>query len=370
MPQQEDTKTLVPKQEEFVQQVMARVRVVARVFFQQAMEEELTTFLQALPYQRSSGRKGRRNGYYTRDILTGFGPLPALKVPRSRDGQFHSQLCSRCRRRQQKEDQAIAQMFIKGVSTRKVEEKPSAATVSRVFHSLREECEAWRRRPLESYYQYLYLDGVYFTIGYEKAFAKEPVLAALGVKQDGDKESLQAWKGFLGELKERGLMDAGLFITAGSPAVIGAVEELFPDAKRQRCMVHKLRNIISKVPRALQQAVWAEAKRVFYQEDKERALQEVEAFCLKWREVIPEGVGCLERDLEDCLSYYGFPREHWKYIRTNNCLERFFEEVKRRTQLMGAFRNEGSCILVFYAVTRAARWRRIPTPARELLHKS
>lgn len=385
MPQKQDSIALAFEQEDFVWEVMNRVRAVARVVFEQAMEEELTAFLQALPYQRKPDRKGRRNGYYTRDLLTSFGPLPELKVPRSRDGQFRTQLYSRYRRRQEKVDQAIAEMFIRGVSTRKTgevvelltEESPSAATVSRVFQSLREECEAWRRRPLDSCYMYIHLDGVYFTIGYDDSFVKEPVLAALGVKLSGekellgyglgDKESRQAWRGFLTELKERGLEDAGLFITDGGQAVIGAVEELFPGVRRQRCVVHKLRNVDSKVPRPLQEEVRQEAKRIFYQENKEQARQETEAFCLKWAEVIPEAVECLRRDIEDCLTFYDFPREHWRYIRTNNSLERLFEEVKRRTRLMGAFRNERSCILVFYAVTRALRWQRIPAP---ILHNS
>jgi putative transposase len=387
MPQAEDSIPVALEQEDFVQEVMQRVRAVARIVFEQAMEAELTAFLQALPYQRNPERKGRRNGYYTRDLLTSFGPLPHLKVPRIREGPFRSQLYSRYQRRQERVDQAIAEMFIKGVSTRKVgevtgllvEEKPSAATVSRVFQSLRGEYEAWRGRPLDGHYRYLYLDGVYFMIGYEQRFVKEPVLAALGVNLKGekellaygpgDKESLESWKGFLGELKGRGLKEVQLIITDGNQAVIGAVEELFPSAIRQRCVVHKLRNVDSKVPRPLQEEVREEAKRIFYQEDKEKARQEAEAFCLKWGEVIPEGVACLQRDLEDCLSFYDFPREHWRYIRSNNTLERLFEEVKRRTRLMGAFRNEKSCVLVFYAVTRAIRWQRMPVP-EPILHKT
>lgn len=377
MPQKEDITAVVPEQEEFIEWVMTRVRAVARVVFEQAMEEELTAFLQeltaflqALPYQRNLERRGRRNGYYTRDLLTSFGPLPDLRVPRSRDGQFRTRMYSRYRRRQERVDEAIAEMFIRGVSTRKVgevtellvQDSPSAATVCRVFQSLREECDAWRRRPLDDRYLYVYLDGVYFTIGYDKTFVKEPVLAALGVKLSGekellgygpgDKESRQSWKGFLAELKDRGLSNGELFITDGGKAVIGAVEELFPGAKRQRCVVHKLRNVDGKVPKALQEQVREEAKRIFYQEARELALQEAEAFCLKWKEVIPEGVECLKRDLDDCLTFYDFPAEHWRYIRSNNTLERLFEEVKRRTRSMGAFRNEKSCILVFYAVTK------------------
>lgn len=385
MPQQQDSTVIALEQEDFVHQVMERVRAVARVVFEQAMEEELTAFLQALPYKRNPERKGRRNGYYSRDLVTSFGALHDLKVLRSRDGGFQTQLYSRYRRRQERVDQAISEMFIRGVSTRKVgdvvelltEESPSAATVSRVFQSLREECEEWRKRPLESQYLYIYLDGVYFSVGYDDSFVKEPVLAALGVKLSGekellgygpgDKESHEAWKGFLSDLRNRGLEKADLFITDGSKAVIGAVEELFPAAKRQRCVVHKLRNVDSKVPRPLQEEVRQEAKRIFYQENKEQARQEAEAFCLKWENVIPEGVECLKRDLEDCLTFYEFPKEHWRYIRSNNSLERLFEEVKRRTNSMGAFRNERSCILVFYAVTRAIRWQRISVP---ILHNS
>jgi putative transposase len=198
MPQKQDSTAIAFEQEDFVGEVMKRVRAVARVVFEQAMEEELTAFLQALPYQRNADRKGRRNGHYTRDLLTSFGQLPELKVPRSRYGEFRTQLYSRYRRRQERVDQAIAEMFIRGVSTRKtgevvellVEESPSAATVSRVFQSLRQECEAWRKRPLDSCYLYIHLDGVYFSVGYDDSFVKEPVLAALGVKLSGEKELL------------------------------------------------------------------------------------------------------------------------------------------------------------------------------------
>lgn len=183
-------------------------------------------------------------------------------------------------------------------------DRPSASTVSRIFHSLQEECDGWRSRPLEPRYRYIHLNGVYFTVGYDGDYVKEPMLAAIGVKGDGErellghgpgnKESYEAWKAFLQELRERGLQGADLFVTDGSQGLIKALEEVFPQPKRQRCVVHKLPGVLAKVPRHKQKEVSSELKRIFYQESKEAAYQEAEAFFAKWEPVIPEAVRCLE----------------------------------------------------------------------------
>jgi len=375
-------------QMEFQAYVVEYARSTVRLIFEEVMQAELTALLQAQPYERSSKRRGQRNGSYRRGCVTSFGLLEDLRVPRDRTGQFQTRLFDRYQRRQKQVDQAIRDMFIQGLSTTAVGrimqpllgEKPSPSTVSRVFHSLEEEYQAWRQRALEKRYQYIFVDGTYFTVGYDRQYEKVPVLAALGVKMNGerevlgfvpgDKESRAAWDSFLDDLKQRGVESAALWITDGGPAVIGAVEAKFPGAIRQRCVVHKVANILAYVPKSKQAEVRNELNRIFYAADsKNQAQQEVEAFALKWGPIIPAAVQCLRRDLDDCLRFYDFPKQHWRSIRTNNYVERLFGAVKNRAHSMGAFRNEQSCLLLFYAVIRALHFRRLSLPTEGLLHK-
>jgi len=369
-------------QAEFRSCLTEQARGLVRVLFEEVMQAELTALLQARPYERNPQRRGQRNGNYRRDLTTSLGQLEQVQVPRDRAGQFQSQVFERYQRRQPEVDQAIQTMFIKGLSTAAVgqvvgpllDTDPSPTTVSRIFHNLEDECTAWRQRPLEVHYRYIYADGTYFTIGYEDQYDKTPILAAMGVKENGerdvlgfmpgDKESRPAWDSFFDDLKRRGLAGADLWITDGGPAVIGAVEAKFPGAKRQRCVVHKIENILARVPKSKQDEVRSELNRIFYlAANREKAQQEVEAFVTKWKPIIPEAVQCLLNDLEDCLRFYDFPKKHWRSIRTNNYIERLFNGVKMRTHTMGAFRNEDSCILVFYAVIRAMHFRKLSLPA-------
>lgn len=383
MPTKPESSTFVElSQEELHAYIDDRMRQVVRILFEHVLEEELTAVLQAEPYERNGLRLGQRNGSYTRDLVTRFGRIVDLRVPRERAGRFRTKLFDRYKRRVKEIDTAIRDMFINGISTRKVgavtelllETAPSASTVSRVFHTLEAECEAWRERPLDAHYLYIFLDGTNFTIGYDDEFDKHPLLAALGVKLNGErellgyapgnKESRAAWETFLEDLKRRGVERADLWITDGGQAVIGAVDAKFAGASRQRCVLHKVENILSYVSKSKQREIRRELDRVFYTADSEEAARrEAEAFRIKWEPVFPAAVACLQRDLDDCLRFYRFPKKHWRSIRTNNYLERLFGEVKKRTHSMGAFRNEKSCILVFYAVIRSLRFQRFSVSA-------
>lgn len=383
MPTEREINTLYElSQADFKLYLTDRARGLVRVLLEEVMQAELTALLHAQPYERNAKRRGQRNGSYGRDLTTSMGRLEAVQVPRDRAGQFQTRVFEQYQRRQSEVDQAIQTMFIKGLSTTAVgqvvgpllNDAPSPSTVSRIFHSLDEECAAWRQRLLDAHYRYVYLDGTYFTIGYEDEYEKTPILAAMGVKLNGerdvlgftpgDKESRAAWDGFLDDLKRRGVETADLWITDGGPAVIGAVEAKFPGAVRQRCVVHKVENILAHVPKAKHDDVRNELNRIFYlAANREKAHQEVEAFAAKWKPIIPEAVQCLLKDLEDCLRFYDFPKKHWRSIRTNNYIERLFNGVKMRTRAMGAFRNEASCILVFYAVVRSMHFRKLSLPA-------
>ncbi len=352
----------------------------------------MEAFCRAAPYQRTPERRDHRNGVYHRDLVTTQGVIQDLPVPRTRKG-FRTQLFERYQRRMAELDAAICEMFVAGVSTAGVGRiiegltgvQPSPSTVSRVFHTLEAEFEAWKTRPLKARYLYLYADGTYFTVIYNGEGCKMPILAVVGIDETGqrdvlafcigERENQQAWEDLLDNLKARGVQQVELWITDGNKAMLNAIQKKFPAARRQRCIKHKMDNVLAYVPKKQHEAIRAELKAIFYQESREKAEQELAAFIAKYESLYPSAIACLQRDLEACLTFYDFPREHWKYLRTTNIIERLFNEVKRRSHKMAAaFRNEGSCLLLFYAVIRSLKLRKIPMPDKEtvppILHNS
>jgi putative transposase len=201
-----------------------------------------------------------------------------------------------------------------------------------------------------------------------------PILAVVGIAQSGEREVLafrvgdreneQAWRDLLQDLKDRGGKDIGLWVSDGNQAMLHAITKHVPDSARQRCVMHKMDNVLSYVPTRQQERLKPELKALFYQKDRESADQAVAAFVEKYQKIYPTAVECLQRDLEACLTFYAFPKEHGKTIRTNNVIERLFREVKRRSHKMAAaFRNEGSCVLLFYAVIRSLKFHKLTMPA-------
>jgi len=254
--------------------------------------------------------------------------------------------------------------------------KASPSTVSRVFHGLEDEFGQWKTRPLAPEYLYIFADGTYFSVIYNHEGQKMPILAVIGIDLEGqrevlafrvgDRENQLAWEDVMDDLKARGVEKVGLWITDGNQATINAVEQKFPASARQRCVKHKMDNILSYIPKKQQELVKPELKAIFYQENRQKADQEVAAFIEKYEPVYPTAIECLRRDLDACLTFYDFPKEHWKTIRTTNVIERLFLEVKRRSKKMGAaFRNETSCLLMFYAVIRGINFRRIPISTKQ-----
>ena len=181
----------------------------------------------------------------------------------------------------------------------------------------------------------------------------------------GDRENQIAWEELLEELKSRGLKEVGLWVTDGNQAMLNALQAKFPTTPRQRCVKHKMENVLSYIPKKQHDSVEPELKAIFYQENTEKADQTVAAFCQKFESIYPTAVECLKRDLEASLAFYSFPQEHWKAIRTTNVIERLFREVKKRSHKMAAaFRNEDSCLLMFYAVMRSLKFQRISMPSK------
>ena len=369
--------TAVVNQFEFQAVVREKMRAALRFTFATLLEEEVSAFIGAQRYERTDTRRDQRNGSYPRDLGTGVGVIREVEIPRTRKG-FKTQLFERYRRRQAELDTAIGDMFVYGTSTTRVGEvvetltgqKPSPSTVSRVFHSLEDEFETWKKRPLAAHYRYIFLDGTYFTVIYDKEGQKMPILAAVGIRWTGEREVLAfrvgerenqtAWEDLLQDLRERGVQQAELFITDGGQAMLNALAVKFSTTPRQRCILHKLDNILSYVPAAQRESVEAELKPIFYQSSREKADQLAAAFREKYRSIYPTAIECMERDWEACLTFYAFPKAHWKTIRTNNVVERLFGEVKRRSHKMAAaFRNEDSCLLLFYAVIRSLTFKKL-----------
>jgi transposase-like protein len=379
-PKQQNTTLEPPSQHDFQTLLQEQVRMAVRLTLVTILEEEVNALIGALPYERTSERQDYRNGHYTRNLETTVGLIEDLSVPRTRNGH-QTQLFDKYKRRRVELDNAISEMFIGGVSTRRAGEvvesltgsKPSPSTVSRVFHTLEGEYEAWKKRPLEAHYEYAFADGTYFTVIYNGEGCKMPILAVVGINTTGerevlgftigDRENQKAWEDLFGNLQTRGIKKVGLWITDGHQAMLNALQAKFPQSQRQRCVKHKMDNVLSYVPKKQRDTVKAELRAIFYQKDRDAADQEVAAFCAKFEPVYPTAVECLRRDLEACLTFYAFPEVHWKTIRTTNVIERLYNEVKRRTKKMAAaFRNENSCLLMFYAILRSVKFRRISMP--------
>lgn len=376
-PKMENSQEKTISQKEFQSLLQAKLREAVRFTLMTILDEEVEAFIGAGPYQRSSQRRDYRNGSYSRDLGTGIGVIEELPVPRTRKG-FRTQVFERYQRRRAELDEAITDMFVGGVSTSRVGEvvevltgsKPSASTVSRVYQRLEEEFAVWKKRDLAAKYVYAFADGTYFTVIYDSEGCKMPILAVVGIDAHGERDVLAfsvgerenqaAWEELLDDLKRRGVKEVDLWITDGNQAMLNAIELKFSASQRQRCIHHKMNNVLGYIPENQHQQVEPELKAIFYQDSREKADQEVAAFCEKYRQTFPTAVECLKRDVEACLTFYAFPKNHWKTIRTNNVIERLFGEVKKRTHKMAApFRNEDSCLLMFYAVIRSLKFRKI-----------
>lgn len=393
--QQNDTQEPGESQATFAALLREKVQQAVRTALISVLEAEVDAFIGAVRYERSERRQDYRNGHYQRNLETSMGPINDLPVPRTRGG-YQTQLFERYHRRRSELDQSIGEMFIGGVSMTRVGKvvetltgtKPSASTVSRVFHTLESEYEQWKTRKLAARYVYAFADGTYFTVIYNGEGCKMPILAVVGIAETGerdvlafrvgDRENEQAWKDLLDDLKERGVKTIDLWISDGNQAMLNAIHTKFPASARQRCVVHKMDNVLSYVPTKQQEQLKPELKALFYQKDRQAADQAVAAFVEKYQSVYPSAIECLQRDLEACLTFYAYPKEHWKTIRTNNIIERLFGEVKRRSHKMAAaFRNEGSCALLFYAVIRSLHFNKLTMPASsikqpdaEILHRT
>jgi transposase-like protein len=289
----------MPEQQEFHQHLRALAQRAVRIVIETVMREELDAFIGAAWGECSPKRKGYRNGSYTRDLVTSTGRLEDIKVPRDREGQFHTQAFERYSRYEPHIAEGLTQMFVAGTSTHKVGEvaqtllgvAPSARTISRLNHTLTQQFEAWRERSLQVHWRILYLDGIHFSIRHGDKADSTLILTALGVDLEGHKEVLalracaeedkDGWACLLQDLRSRGATQIDLIVTDGHDGLLAAVSELFSSTPRQRCLLHKQRNVLNALPRRERDQVQAELVGIWDQPTKQEALTQLAAFKAK-----------------------------------------------------------------------------------------
>lgn len=365
-------------QQAFHDYLRGQIRSAVQVVMEQVMREELTQFLGAGYGECSPERRGYRNGSYTRDLATSCGKIEDLQVPRDREGQFHTQMFDRYSRYEQQVADGLTEMFVSGTSTHKVGEvaetlmgvAPSASAVSRLNQTLTEQFEAWRSRKLQGHWRLLYLDGIYLEVRHGDKVDPTVVLTALGVDLEGNKEVLairacaeesqDGWMCLLQDLRTRGVKEVDLILTDGHDGLLAAVSALFPATPRQRCLVHKERNVMNAIPKRERDLISTELGGIWNQPTKEQALTELAAFKGKYRERYPEAVRSLCEDEEHLLTFYDFPQTMHRHIRSTNTIESFFRNVRRRTNQIDTFTTETSCLSIVWAVMQGIHLSKIP----------
>ena len=341
------------------------------------LDAEADRLCQATRYERSPDRQDTRAGSYDRKLQTKAGEV-SLKVPRLRKLPLETAIIERYRRRESSVEEALVEMYLAGVSMRRVEDitealwgtRASASTVSQLAQKVYGQIEQWLSRPIEGEHAYVYLDGIWLKRSWGGEVKNVAVLVAIGVDSEGFrqvlgvseglKEDTESWRLFLRQLKERGLKGVKLFISDKSVGLVDSLGEFYPEASWQRCVVHFYRNVFTVVPTGKAREVAAMLKAIHAQEDLASARQKAAQVALKLREMkLGKAAAMVEEGIEESLSYMRFPREHWRCLRTNNPMERLNREVRRRTRVVGAFPDGKSALMLVSARLRyvaGTRW--------------
>ena len=350
--------------------------IVERVV-QQLLEAEMTHHIGAAPYERTERRTGQRNGYKRRTLRTRVGTLDLL-VPQDREGTFSTRLFSRYQRNEKALVLALMEMYVEGVSTRKVKEVTeelcgtsfSKSLVSSLAGSLDSELEAWRKRRLEAQaYPYLFVDARYEKVRVDRKVVNQGVLVVSGVRDDGfreilgvelaDTESEATYQELFRSLKRRGLSGVVLVVSDDHEGLKAAIARHFQGASHQRCQVHYARNLLGMVGSARRKELGADLRAIFAAPDRKQALTIASSVAEKWRKKGNEKVTeHIEEHIEECLSCLAFPESHRRRIRTTNGLERLNQEIKRRTRVVRIFPNKESCLrlVTALAIEQSEEW--------------
>lgn len=335
------------------------------------LNQEADELLNASKYERTQERQGYRSGHYTRNLTTTSGDI-TLKVPKLKGIAFETAIIERYRRRECSVEEALIEMYLAGVSVRRVEDitevlwgtKVSPGTISNLNKKAYEHIEAWRNRPLTGgNYPYVYVDGIYLKRSWGGEYENVAILIAIGVNAEGNREILgaaegmkedkESWSSFLQWLKSRGLTGVKLIVGDKSLGMLESIPEVFPEAKYQRCTVHFYRNIFSVTPRSKMKIVTKMLKAIHASEDKNAAKLKAQQVVEKLKEMkLHQAAKKVEDGIEETLTYMTFPFEHWNRIRTNNTIERLNREIRRRTRVVGTFPDGNSALMLVCARLR------------------
>ena len=349
-------------------------RYIGEKILNSLLEKEFETFVGASKYERNEERKDYRNGHKERMLKTTLGELNLLR-PYARYGTFETKLFENYSRIDKALVSLIVESYLKGVSTRKVESivselgvELSHTTVSNLSYELDELVTEFKTSPLRRYYPYLYVDALYLKVFNGSRFISQSVIIAIGINEEGyreildiaidDAESYESYKQFFDTLKDRGVEKVDLIISDGHRGIKKAASHSFSGSSWQLCLVHAKRNLMKIVPKKEIHSVLSYLDDVLDAKDMQEAISMAHGMVATYEEDLPKLANYLNEHFADMMTFLAFPKKHHRKIRTNNVLERFNKEVKRRTKVIGAFPGENSALrlLVPLAVDTNAKW--------------
>jgi putative transposase len=379
--------------EAFFEDIQGASLKVAKSFLEAGLEQKRDALIGAERHARDGGRGDYRNGYYLRKgFQTAIGRIEALKIPRCRKGSLIQALEAQFTRSKGAFEKHVVEMFLKGMSVRAIGPvldgllglSISPGQVSKLASRWDRLVEQYHQKPLEDRYDYLFFDGIHLKRRSAPRLFKtlsqarhRVVLVCYGVTRAGIKELIgfrlesteaeAGWRRFLGSLRRRGLTGQGvrLVITDGGKGLINALDDFYPESRRQRCWFHKMSNVLSKLRKANQARCLKGLRRVYGARSRAAAETLFEAWAREWKPREPAAVRCVEADIDSLLSFYAMPKARWKMLRTTNAIERCFREVRRRTRSIGCFVNDASLQRMIYGLFRFLNERRQAKPCSE-----
>jgi putative transposase len=343
------------------------LRTLVEVVLQKVLEAEMTDAVGAAKGERTPSRLGYRSGYYPRTLITRVGKLE-LRVPQDREGRFSTELFERYQRSEKALVAALAEMYVQGVSTRKVKAITeelcghafSASAISAINKTLDESLRQFAERRLDESYPYLILDARYERVREAGVIRSQAVLIAIGINWEGrrqvlavemaNRESRSSWRDFLVKLRDRGLHGVEFVVSDDHAGLKAAIREILPEAAWQRCYVHFLRNALDYVPRKVDDDCLREVRWLYDRRDIAEARRDLAAWLAKWQAKYPKLCTWVEDTIEETLTFYKLPQQHHKHMKSTNMLERLNEEIKRRTHVVRIFPNTESCLRLIRAL--------------------
>lgn len=354
-------KAVPSRLEALVAQDKDLLKALVREALEQILQTEMTDFLGAAPGERSEGRSGYRAGYYGRGLVTRVGKIE-LRVPRDRNGEFSTALFERYQRSEKALVSALAEMYVQGVSTRKVKAITeelcghtfSASAISTINKGLDETLTKFARRKLTEDYPYLILDARYEKVREDGVIQSQAVLIAIGINWEGqrqilgvelaNRESQTSWREFLLQLRQRGLSGVEFAVSDDHAGLKKAIAEILPEAAWQRCYVHFLRNALDYLPRKADDDCLQELRWLYDRRNIAEAQRDLAAWLTRWQKKYPKLTDWVEENIGSTLTFYRLPRLHHRHLKSTNMIERLNEELRRRTRVVRIFPNVASCL--------------------------